>query len=40
MTNDTVFHDIVQDRRIVSSYAMTRAGERFSVSLSTLEGAA
>ena len=37
MTFDCVFHDIVKDRRIVSSYGMTMNGERFSVSLSTLE---
>jgi len=37
ITNDTVFHDIVPNRRIVSSYSMTMAGKRFSVSLSTLE---
>ena len=35
--NDTVFHDIVPSRRIVSSYGMTMAGRRFSVSLATLE---
>ncbi len=37
ITNDTVFHDIVPSRRIVSSYGMTMAGRRFSVSLATLE---
>lgn len=37
ITNDTVFHDIVPNRRIVSSYDMTMAGRRFSVSLATLE---
>lgn len=37
MTNDNVYHDIVPARRIVSSYDMTAAGKRFSVSLSTLE---
>lgn len=37
MTNDTVFHDIVEDRRIVASYGMTLGGKRFSVSLATLE---
>ncbi|UJR84462.1 SRPBCC family protein [Sandaracinus amylolyticus] len=36
MTNDTVFHDIVANRRIVCSYDMTRSGQRFSVSLATL----
>ena len=37
MTNDAYFHDIVTDRRIVCSYAMTMGGKRFSVSLATLE---
>lgn len=37
MTNDAYFHDIVPERRIVCSYAMTAAGKRFSVSLATLE---
>ena len=37
ITNDTVFHDIVPNRRIVSSYGMAMAGKRFSVSLATLE---
>lgn len=37
ITNDTIFHDIVPGRRIVSSYDMTMAGRRFSVSLATLE---
>ena len=37
MTMDCVFHDIVEDRRIVASYGMTMGGNRFSVSLSTLE---
>ena len=37
VTNDTVFLDIVPDRRIVSSYGMTVAGKPISVSLSTLE---
>lgn len=37
MTNETVYHDIVPNRRIISSYGMTLAGARFSVSLATLE---
>lgn len=37
MGNDTVYHDIVANRRIVSSYAMTMGGTRFSVSLATVE---
>ncbi|AKF03146.1 SRPBCC family protein [Sandaracinus amylolyticus] len=36
MTNDTVFHDIVANRRVVYSYGMTMSGKRFSVSLATL----
>jgi uncharacterized protein YndB with AHSA1/START domain len=35
--NDTVYHDIVPDERIVWSYAMQLDGRRISVSLSTLE---
>jgi uncharacterized protein YndB with AHSA1/START domain len=35
--NDTYYHDIVPDRRIVWSYAMQLGGRRISVSLSTLE---
>lgn len=35
--NDTVFLDIVPDRRIVLAYTMTNRGERFSVSLATVE---
>ena len=37
MTNDTVFLDIVPNRRIVCSYGMTMAIKRFSVSLATVE---
>ena len=37
ITNDTVFHDIVPNRRIVVSYAMTVAGKPISVSLATTE---
>lgn len=37
MTNETYYHDIVENRRIVQSYAMTFGGKRISVSLSTLE---
>lgn len=37
MTNDVFFHDIVENRRIVSSYAMTLGGQRISASLATLE---
>ncbi|PYP80042.1 MAG: polyketide cyclase [Gemmatimonadetes bacterium] len=35
--NDTVYHDIVPDERIVWSYAMQVGGRRISVSLATLE---
>jgi uncharacterized protein YndB with AHSA1/START domain len=35
--NDTFYHDIVPDERIVWSYAMQLGGRRISVSLSTLE---
>ena len=35
--NDTVYHDIVPNERIVWSYAMQLDGRRISVSLSTLE---
>jgi uncharacterized protein YndB with AHSA1/START domain len=35
--NDTYYHDIVADERIVWSYAMQVAGRRISVSLATLE---
>ena len=35
--NDTYYHDIVADERIVWSYAMQVSGRRISVSLATLE---
>jgi uncharacterized protein YndB with AHSA1/START domain len=35
--NDTVYHDIVPDERIVWSYAMRLGERRISVSLTTLE---
>lgn len=35
--NDTYYHDIVANERIVWSYAMTVGGRRISVSLATLE---
>lgn len=35
--NDTVYHDIVPDRRIVFSYTMTVAGRRISASLASVE---
>lgn len=37
VTNETIHHDIVPDRRIVVAYAMTVAGKRISVSLATIE---
>lgn len=37
MGNDTVFLDIVPDRRIVLAYTMTLEGKRTSVSLATVE---
>jgi uncharacterized protein YndB with AHSA1/START domain len=37
MGNDTVFQDIVQDRRIVSAYVMTMGEKRISASLATIE---
>ncbi len=37
MGNDTVHHDIVDNRRIVSSYVMTIGDERISASLATIE---
>jgi len=37
MGNDTVFLDIVPDRRIVLAYTMTVADTRISVSLATVE---
>ncbi|MBY0511946.1 MAG: SRPBCC family protein [Rhodospirillaceae bacterium] len=36
-TNDTVFHDIVPNARIVFAYQMTYNGEPISVSLTTVE---
>ena len=35
--NDTYYHDIVADERIVWSYAMQLGGRRISVSLATVE---
>lgn len=37
MTNDTFFHAIEPERRIVCSYGMTLGGALFSVSLATLD---
>jgi len=37
ITNDTVYLDIVSDRRIVIAYAMTIAGAPLSASLATVE---
>lgn len=37
MGNDTVFLDIVPERRIVVAYTMTFDGRRTSVSLATIE---
>ena len=37
MGNDTVYLDIVPDRRIVLAYTMTVRGTRISVSLATVE---
>lgn len=36
MRNDTVYQDIVQDRRIVLAYTMTVNGKRISASLTTV----
>jgi uncharacterized protein YndB with AHSA1/START domain len=36
-TNDTVYQDIVQDRRIVLAYTMTMGERRMSASLATFE---
>lgn len=36
MDNDTVYMDIVADRRIIFAYAMTTGGTPFSASLATL----
>ncbi|MBN8940878.1 MAG: SRPBCC family protein [Rhizobiales bacterium] len=40
MASDAVYHEIVPDRRIVYSYAMTVEGKRISVSLATIAIAA
>lgn len=40
VSNDTVYHEIVPEQRIVFSYAMTVDGKRISVSLATVEIAA
>src|SRR5262245_49534417 len=37
MGNDTVYLDIVPDRRIVFAYTMTAGDQRISVSLATIE---
>jgi uncharacterized protein YndB with AHSA1/START domain len=37
MSNETFHHEIIPNRRIISSYAMIVGGRRISVSLSTLE---
>jgi uncharacterized protein YndB with AHSA1/START domain len=37
LRNDTVYHDIVSDRRIVFSYTMTFGEKRIAVSLATVE---
>lgn len=37
VSNDTVYHEIVTDQRIVFSYAMIVDGKRISVSLATVE---
>ena len=37
MSNNTVYLDIVLDRRIVFAYTMTAGGERISVSLASVE---
>jgi uncharacterized protein YndB with AHSA1/START domain len=37
LSNDTLFHDVVPDRRIVAASAMDLAGHRISVSLETFE---
>lgn len=36
-TNDTIYHDVVTDRRIILSYVMTWKGARISCSLATFE---
>jgi uncharacterized protein YndB with AHSA1/START domain len=37
MSNDTVFHDIVPNKRIVLAYSMASEGKPFSASLATIE---
>jgi len=37
LSNETTYHDIVPDRRIVIAYTMTLGGKRFSASLATFE---
>lgn len=37
MTNETYHHEILPNRRVISSYGMTVGGKRISVSLLTLE---
>jgi uncharacterized protein YndB with AHSA1/START domain len=37
LANDTVYQDIVQNRRIVIAYTMAIAGRRMSASLATIE---
>lgn len=37
MTNETYYHEIIENRRVIQSYAMTLGGKRISVSLATLE---
>jgi uncharacterized protein YndB with AHSA1/START domain len=37
VTNETIYHDIVPDERIVFSYVMTVSSKRISVSLASVE---
>jgi len=37
ITNETLYQEIVEDRRLIYSYRMDMAGEPMSVSLSTIE---
>lgn len=37
MTNDTIFQDIVENRRIVMSYVMTIGGQRISASTAKID---
>lgn len=37
VSNETVYHDIVENQRIVCAYSMTVGGARISVSLGTIE---